>query len=380
VANLTFLSCGGDGIGLATALGEFNVAGTGATSIDTTVSHTGSRSIKCDATATPASAYVVRGGPLADAGRRISAWVRFGTAFGGSNTAGTGFIRALILGTTEVFSLGINNLGQLRVSAPATPTISAVTGSTLSLGIWYQITVSYVITSSSNWTVKVFLNGVLDITATNANGTLTTVVTSNLRLGWTGTAPQANALVWFDDIYVDDGTSLDYPGDIRNINKKPAALGSTNAWDTLVGSGTNRWDRVSEEPVNTTNGITQAGTGQADELFTVQGERVGDTITGTQLGIGGWIHVHNSGTTGTPAIYLNGVATAYTSTAAYKTITAYSTTTTYPSGNNAIGARSNGTTNDTLLAECGIFIAYLVGKAPPPYRPAFRVWNRRVVT
>lgn len=330
-------------------------------------------SMKCDATATPASAYRARLACLAQAGSRVHMNVRFGTAWG--NSAYTGFFRALTSAAAETFSVQVNDTGLLRISSLGGGTSGTYQ---LALSTWYKMTIAFTITSATVYTINVFVDGTVRVSLTNT-GTLTNVAATQARFGWTGSVPTANALVWLDNIVVDDGTTLDDVAQIYVTNKRPAGLGDLNQFDTLLGSGTNRWDRVSEVPVNTTNGLTQAGSGVAQENFTLQALGVGDVnLTGaTILAHAGWLYV-NSGGAGTPGIMHAGTITAITAVNAIRHYYNLVADSTYPSTNQAIGCRSGATVNDTILYECGILIAYRPGKAPPPLLRPYRIWDRRV--
>jgi hypothetical protein len=165
-----------------------------------------------------------------------------------------------------------NKLDLLRyLSGGGTNTSSGATA--IGSNTWVRITVSYTITNSTTHTFKVWINGNLEH---NVSGgiTLTSVTSTYLTLGWysgSGGITQIN----LQHIYVDDGTTLDDPGDIRVTGKKPAAL-NTNNFDTLIGSATNRWDYVSDIPVSDSNGIQHAASTDVQENFTLQTASQGD--------------------------------------------------------------------------------------------------------
>lgn len=350
----------------------YNGAKSGTTTIDTAVKEHGYSSIKCDATATPASAYVARLACLADAGRRVSIRMRFATAFGA--TAGTAILRFLTSAVGTCWEIRLDSAGKLRLHCGAAGATLVQTGATaLSLGQWYRISVAYTITSATVNEFRVYLDGVLELTGSNIASQ--TTATSMLRIGFTGTAPAASAVINFQDVYIDDSTALTDPGNIRVTAKKPAAAGSTNAFDTLVGTGTNRWDRVSERPGNNANGLMQAGTGVVRENFTVEAEGAGvDNITGAPIldwaAWAYWTIVAAAGDA-TTALVANGTDIAQTSVAAsgvYQMAYSLAGLTTYPSANNVVGYKSTGTAVDTTLTECGVIIAYKAASFMPPNR------------
>lgn len=188
--------------------------------------------------------------------------------------------------------------------------------------------------------------------------------------------------VWnIDDLYVDDDQSYTDPGDIRVTAKLPAGTtGTTNAWGTL-GSGTNRWDYVSERPISITNGFTKTGSGggRVNETFNVQAAGDGDAdISGlTILARGAWIYaVRAIAPPGSAAgIILDGTVSDVTLGTSEGYHTVYDTSASYP-GANAIGMRSadwDGMSPTRIeWYEGGILLAYLPGETPDPGTPFSR--------
>lgn len=342
----------------------YNGTKSGTTAVDTTVKEHGYSSIKASATATPASAYVARNACLGTA-RRISMRSQFSGAWSSTNSPGTGFIRVMATAAAEIFSLTIGSTGIVRLATGAT-ILGTSSGAALTAGTWYRFTVCYSITSTTVYDIRVYQDGVLIISSTNGlPTTLPSAAPVDLRLGLTGSVMAANAVHNFQDVYVDDVSDLTDPGNVRVTAKRPAGLGATNAFDTLVGSGTNRWDRVSERPISTANGMTQAGTALAREQFTVEAAAVGDdNLTGAPiLGWAGWTHFTVVAAAGSVLAkpVVNGVDQSYTTVAAsgaYQTTYHAIASTSYPSGNTAIGLASTGSAVDTTLGECGVYVAY----------------------
>jgi hypothetical protein len=128
----------------------------------------------------------------------------------------------------------------------------------------------------------VWVNGVLDIDATDVT---LSVATNGLYL--TG----SSATDYVDDIYVDDVSDLSFPGDIRVVAEKPVSLNTNNA-DTLIGTGTNRYDRVSERPLSVTNGIQHAAATDVQENFGIQSAAAGDVDISDAYIVGycGWVY------------------------------------------------------------------------------------------
>jgi len=373
---IIFLSDGAAGIGgTLTAASIWNGPTSGVVTFQNAIKSHGAGALQHFSGAS-ASAYVARLACLADAGRRINLNVSF-NGYGGSG--GSGIIRALN-GSVTNFEIRLTNAGKLALYGGSSGTTLLDTSTiTLSLNTFYRIALCYVITNTTISEFRVYVDGVLECTASNptSQGTLA----STLRLGWTGTSPGVNISMFTSDIYVDNDTSLADPGEIFVTNKRPAGLGATNDFAVVVGTGTNRWDRVAELPVNTANRYSQTATGQVSESYTVEAAAVGDDdLTGaTLLGWAPWVHyavVTSSGSTLASMIANNGIVAMTTTQASgiYQTIETIIASTSYPSGNNVVGLRSTGTTVDTHLAECGIFIAYTAAAAldPGPAYPRSR--------
>jgi hypothetical protein len=333
---------------------------------DTSAARTGPRSIKVNTGATPASAYVVTpNATVQDAGARITLWVNFATL-----PATSAELFRIQTASSAATLLGLSmTSGGLLYNTFGTQTNGATA---IAANTWTRISVAYTVTSTTVNTLKAWVNGTLQWTVSNV--TLTGTGTSCIAVGLMDSASAGtNRIAYYDDLYIDDSNALTDPGDVRVTVKLPSAAGSTNAFDTLVGSGTNRWDRVSERPFSVTNGLQHAATTQVSELFTVQDAATGDAnLTGaTILGYVGyvWAKVGSgtvSATTAGPGLTLAGATTNLTLTTSAALYRVYSTTATYPSTNQALGMRSNTNTADTFFYEGGIMIAYT--PAPPTPR------------
>jgi hypothetical protein len=374
---VTFLSDGAGGSALVPTTANatvWSVVGSGSVVAQTAIKEHGWGSFKHDTVAS-ASAYSVAGGVLADAGRRISVRVRFDHT--PDPAAGTGIIRIMTSASGNIAEVRLDSAGKLRLYAGSTGGTLQQTGSTtLSMNgtTWYRIAFCYTITSSTVNEFRVYLNGTLELTASNVAAQ--TTGTSHLRVGWTGTTAGANKVMYSQDHYVDDSSALTDPGDVRVTGKMPASTsGTTNAW-TLVGSAPNRWDAVDERPASTTNRYTQTATGQVSEQFLVEADAVGDDdITGaTVLGKTGWAHYAVAAGAGSTLIsmHLQGSLITLTTTAASGVYQTHFKVATSAHGSaDLIGLRSSGTTADSQFAEAGILIAYIAGAAPSGRPPEF---------
>jgi hypothetical protein len=208
----------------------------------------------------------------------------------------------------------------------------------------------------------VFLNGKLEITQTNAGS----ITTGTSQLSPTiSSAAGVNVNFWYDDWYVDNGTTLDDPGKIIVVNKRPNANGSANAFTTQIGSGgsgygTGHSPQVNEQPLSTTNGWSISSASALTEEYTIENASTGDVDVSsghfTIVDYMGWIYAKTS-TAGTRNIVVNGSASNITTTTAFAMYTKVAGSTTYPSTNTAIGMNNNSVNNLTSLAECGILLA-----------------------
>lgn len=286
MANVIFLSDCGDSTG---DLSEFS-SPTNNVSTQATTVHTGSRAIKITYAAASGNFDIT--GVLADTGRRISFY------FQTSGTPSTTFRIAISAGQWE---LDLTTARKLSVAGGATTS----TGTTsLNTGQWYRITISYVTTSTTVNDVKVFLDDATTAECSVHNATYSSTGGTLLELGNVSNAADT-VNHFFDDIYIDNGTTLDNPSTngLRVTRKAPNANGTNNAFDTAIGSVTNRWDAVNELPVSTGKGWQQVGSSQVIEAYGIQSASQGDVdITGaTILGYKAWISARGQLVTdGTP--------------------------------------------------------------------------------
>lgn len=348
-----FLESGGD----ATQDFSFWSSTAGTVAIDSTVSFTGPCSIKVMANG--ANGSVTKNAVMADAGRRLS------FRFRGDNTVTSGNGGILLIATsggTAIFNIQLTTAMVLRLQ-PVGATVVLGT-KVLALNTWYRITVSYTITNTTTFKFAVFIDGVLEATATA--GTLTNVGTDQLLFraangNYTGAANN-----WFDDIYLDDGTDYLDPGNIRVTAKRPNANGTTNGFTTQIGSGSSGYGsghspQVNERPLSTTNGWSMIGAGGAvTEEYNVEGQATGDiSVAGaTLVDFMGWVYA-SSALSETGSIVLVGAASNISLTSSNTMFTKFAGSTTYPPGTGAdIGIVTSTTVTTVSLYECGIVVAY----------------------
>ena len=336
---------------------EFYSSSAGAATVDGTVTRNGPKSIKLNTSSPAVDARVTRTGVLADAGRRISFWFRFSAA----PAASSAFCRALNSGGTARVRIRLTTSRTLSVEGVGA---STVTGSTvLSVDTWYRITFSYSITSTTIYTAKVYINGTLEATANT--GTLTG--TGTVDIDWQAdTTNGTNRLMYFSDIYIDDGTDSSDPGKIGVTYKAPNANTNINEFDTGVGaSPANRWENVDDRPISAATGWQQAASAEAEEVYTLQNRITGDLDIGRYpiVAVCGWVWAkQTTGGGGSPAIFVSSTGYSITLTSTAALHTKLLTQDTYPNSDDptpyGIGMRSGGTADDTFLYECGCLIAY----------------------
>lgn len=219
---------------------------------------------------------------MANAGRRVVFWVQFDALPSAGNTFTIGAVVANTGGSASLRGFVLDENGHAGITSGA----STKFGTTVySINTWYRVAVAYVITTTTNWSAKLFITSADDTTvvspevsATNADFTLNNANGDTWQFGGGGN-------IYYNSLYIDDGTTLDDPGDKRATKKRYNAT-STNNWDSPTGTGTNRWDYVSDLPLSVSNYIRQAATSQQTEVFGIESASSGDvdvsakTITG----------------------------------------------------------------------------------------------------
>lgn len=320
---------------------------------DTGVAHTGSRSLRLN-TSSPATTPLAQlNGVMADAGRRVSFWFYKTT----NPAAEQSFLQIRPSGSANLMWFSrIEPTG--KITNAGTGLTQVIGNAVLANNTWYRISVVYTITNSTTFTFKVYVNGTLDSTLNTGTMTYSTGTDLYFRLS---NSTGANQSHYFDDIYIDDGTDLADPGDVRVTAKRPAG-NNTNNFDTAVGANpANRWTNVNEIPISTTNGWQHAASTDVQENYTLETASAGDVdLTGaTIIGRTAWIYAKGTaGGAGTPKIMDNGTETAVTltSTAALYEVT--TTSATYPSNAAGIGMRSTNNADDTFLYDAGTILSY----------------------
>lgn len=251
----------------------------GTVASSTEQARSGSRSIKCDSTAS-GTAYVRKDSVLADAGRRISV----GFYFSNFQTNPVGIIVPRTSADAGVFSLRVTSAGVLQLWNNSAQI--GIDGSTLSTGQWYRITLTYTITSTTVNEFRVYLNDNTSADISVSNATLSATGTSALRLGWSVGTLNSGFILYLDDVHIDDSSSLAaFSGDIHVTAKKPASE-NTNNFDTAIGNarGSTDYDNVNEVPYSETNGWQHAAATDVQENYGLESASAGDEdLTGATL-------------------------------------------------------------------------------------------------
>lgn len=371
MATITFIEAGTDATqDFSFFANTFTTNGT--ITSDSTQFQDGKRSIKCDITLSGGNAQAVsQNGVLVDAGGLISVWVRFSTVAPATNTLI--FSGEAINNGNTMIAVGITTGGNLRVCGRIAAGAGAVDGTTpLVANTWYRISLGYVITSVSNWSATLYLNGVQEATTSQVQGNLTQVGIDNLNIGITGSSVDtfttpAVMTVWYDSIYVDNRTDKTDCGNIHVTAKRPFANGTTNNFVTQIGSGgsgygTGHSPQVNEQPLSTTNGWSIVAVGATTEEYNIEGASIGDVniSTATIKDYMGWLYT-KAVLAETAQIIVNNVTNNISIPANVNTMfTQVAGSTTYPAGTGMdIGEITSATATTVSLYECGIVFAYI---------------------
>ncbi|HEY6020913.1 MAG TPA: right-handed parallel beta-helix repeat-containing protein, partial [Candidatus Paceibacterota bacterium] len=351
----TFMSAGGN-----EALDDVPTfaSASGTVGYSTEQHHTGPGSIKYDTGASAIAAYNTSPTDvLNDAGSRFSTWLYLTDVRAWDNV-----IHLLVwqaAASNAVWGLQRNTDTLWRVVSSSgtvlgSGTLAITTG-------WHRISAAHVITSATSFTIKVWVDGTLLITATT--GTLNYTSSSRLLVGERGATPAANKVMYASDVYVDNGSDLTDPGDIRTTVKLPASDGSRE-WNGDMPNPA--YPVVSERPLNSSTGhyLSALTSDYPDKkvTFGIQAAADGDVdISGlTVVGVYGWAYAY-AGAAYTGNIRLLGVEYPHVftgATAAYGR--AGAAISEYPTGTDVIGSATGSSQPASyLLYECGVVIAYL---------------------
>lgn len=373
----TFLEPGTD----ATQDLSFFVSTAGTVASATDQVHTGTSALKFSTGAGPSVATATTANSiLADSGSQISWWFFFDVLPASDSTP---FVIVRNSTPSNIFLLDIMKNGTLKL-APASAT--SATGTTvLAVNTWYRISLSYYITNTTTYQAKLYINGTLEVTC-NA-GTLGATGTTQILWGASvaGIAWGANRNLWFDDLYVaTGGASSSAQPDVAHLNnvwsvtaKRPNANGTTNNFNTQIGSGGSGYGsghapQVNERPLSTTNGWSIIAVGSAvTEEYNVEGAATGDVdISGKAIiDYMGWVYTKALAAE-TGQIVVNGASSNISITTSNAMFTKAAGSTTYPAGTGTdIGEVTDTTVTTVSLFECGLLFVYT--NAPSVGAPYF---------
>lgn len=344
--------------------------GTGSASSATDQVHTGTRSLKLICTDASSPCYVATAdGACADAGTRTSAYIRLSGLPAATDTAILGVAQAGF-GSTPI-AIAVTSGGKLRLYQNDDATaVGAAGATTVSAGTWFRLAWCWVITTTTNWSCKVYINGVLEFTRTNADATLVLTGTSQFMptVDHCGGGTREALTVWYDDLYVDNSSALTDPGNILVTAKRPFANGTTNGFTTQIGAGGSGYGsghapQVNEQPLSQTNGWAMIGAGSAvTEEYNVEGLTVGDVnLTGASIvDWMGWVFA-KALTSETGNIVVGSTQTNIALTSTPTLFLTAKGSTTYPAGTGTdIGIITATTVTTVSLYECGVIVAYQV--------------------
>lgn len=241
-------------------------------------------------------------------------------------------------------------------------------GSTLSTGQWYRICVAFAVTSTTVNEIRVYVEGVLDISITNA--TLTTALSDNLQFG--NNSSNGAYDVRISDIYVDDSSSLADPGNIWVTVKRPNANGTTNGFTTQIGSGgsgygTGHSPQVNERPNTDTNGWSIVGAGSAvTEEYNIESKSTGDIDISAAIIVDTMVFAKAKALVQeTGSLIVNGNTTSVTiRTNDNVPLRAFVGGSTYPAGTGAdVGIVTDTSLTTVSLYEIGAAVAYIPNTA-----------------
>ena len=242
---------------------------TGAVTADSTVLRRGTRSWNFSTSSPAASAFVTKQGVCSDAGGRVSAWVRFASV---SPAANSPFVVLVNAAGTAIVQLALTTGGKLNINPVGATSVNGTT--ILKTNVWYRVTMTWVLTSTTVFEVRAYLSGAQEAVSKN-NGTMTNVSSNGFRLV-SNSAAGANFVMNADDAYCDDGIDLSDTGNIGVTAKLPNA-NNTNNFNTAVGAApANRWTNVNERPDSTTNGWEETTVTATQENYGIESAKQGD--------------------------------------------------------------------------------------------------------
>lgn len=261
---------------------------------------------------------------------------------------------------TTIVKVTISNTGVVKLFENSAQIGS--NGSILSTGTWYRLCLAWNLSSTTVNSIKLFKDGVVDITVTNA--TLTTINPVDIYIGNKDTDSTLDFRS--SDHYIDDSNAMTDPGNIWVTAKRPNANGSVNNFTTQIGAGgsgygTGHSPQVNERALSTTNGWSMIGAGSAvTEEYSIENSSTGDIdiSTATIVDFMGWIFA-KAALSETGSIIVANVSSNVALTSTNTMFIKIAGSTTYPAGNTDIGIITATTVTTVSLYEAGIIVAYI---------------------
>ena len=304
--------------------------------------------------------YVITpNGVVADAGARISFWAYI-NALPGSTAR---IMDIDDVATFVTFSLQLTSAGVLQASRGSDGTQIGSNGSTVPTSRWFRISIAYTITDGTHNRIEVFFDGVPALSITNAS--INRTGTNNVTIG--NISGSTSLDMRGSDFYIDDSNALTDPGNICVTAKRPYANGTTNNFDTQIGSGNSGYgsghaDEVNERALDTASGWSKVGAGSAiTEEYNIELPSRGDIdlVDRVLVDYMGWVYA-KALISETAQIVLNSVASNISLTGSNAMFTKAAGSTSYPAGSGAdIGIITSTDVTTVSLYECGIMVAYI---------------------
>jgi hypothetical protein len=295
----------------------------------------------------------------ADAGGRVSAYLYFNALPNATSSIWDILQSGYGAG---VFILKMTSAGILQLLDGGGSTQLGSNGPTLATGVWYRVSMTWAITSTTVYDIQVYVNGVQVISVHNGS-TLTRTGCSDMILG--NISGNLTLDMRSSDHYIDNSAALTDPGDIWVTAKRPFANGTTNGFSTQIGSGGSGYGsghapQVNERALSQTNGWSMIGAGAAvTEEYSIEGASAGDfnLEAGNIVDMMGWVSA-SALLSETAQIIVAGVASNIALTSTPTIFTKVAGVTTYPQGGTDIGIITSTTVTTVSLYECGVIIAY----------------------
>ena len=274
-----------------------NVTVTGTISIDTTIKHGGSASLKCVTSGSPGTTAFVDHtyGNTTQNVQYHRFFLYIDTALDATDT-----IYRIRNGSTNELSVKMNSTGSLSLVDEAngsTPTTIG-TSSALSTATWHRIEVSL---NYSTGATTLRINGT---DATSGTFTLGVAAPDRAQMGHITTSA---GTMYFDDWAINDNSGsseTSYPGDGYILHLKPNAAGDNNAWELGTGAAgtTSNYLAVNEttpdDATSTSTYLIRSVSGQPIDDYNIEsatGKGIGASDTIKFVAVGARIG-SNSGT------------------------------------------------------------------------------------